>query len=68
MAATAATTELGTRDGDDLDAGLAQQRVGVDVAVVGKDDSRGGANEVGAAVPLGAFVHVGRPTSLSHSV
>jgi hypothetical protein len=48
MAAAAAAAELGADDGDDLDALLAQQRVGVGVAVVGEDHARRGADQVGA--------------------
>ena len=36
MPAAAPTTEFGTDDGDDLHPGLAQQRVGVRVAVIGE--------------------------------
>ena len=39
-------------DGDDLDAGLAELRVGVDVALVGDDDARGDGEHVVAVVPL----------------
>ena len=59
VAAAAAAAELGADDRDDLDALLAQQRVGVGVAVVGEHHARRGADEVGAAVPLGALAHVG---------
>ena len=62
--AAAAASELGTDDGDDLDALLAQQRVGVGVAVVGEHDARRGAHEVGPAVPLGALADVVVPAGL----
>src|SRR5262245_2490475 len=60
--ATPAATQLGADDRDDLDALLAQQRVGVRVAVVGEDHPRRCADEVGAAVPLRALAHVGGAT------
>src|SRR6516225_3417010 len=53
--AAAAAPELGARDRDHLDALFPQQRIGVHVAVIREDDARRGANEVGAAVPLGAL-------------
>src|SRR5688500_6056767 len=56
-AATAAA-EFGAGARAHLDAFLAQQRIGVGVEVIGEDDARRGANQVGAAVPLGAFAHV----------
>src|SRR5262245_33314652 len=56
-AATAAP-ELGADDRDDLDALLAQERVRVGVAIVREDHARRGADQVGAAVPLGALAHV----------
>ena len=52
VAAAAASAQFGPDDGDDLDAGLAQQRVGVGVAVVGEDDAGFDGDEVVAAVPL----------------
>ena len=55
VAAAAPSAQLGADDGDHLDAFLAQQRVGVDVAVVGEDHAGGCADEIGAAVPLGAL-------------
>src|SRR5690606_15388270 len=58
VAAATAAAELGAGNRDDLDAGLPQQRIGVDVAIVGEDDAGRGAYQVGAAVPLGAFAHV----------
>src|SRR5215468_5258325 len=64
MAAAAAAAELGADDGDDLDAFLAQERVGVGVAVVGENDTRRDAYEVGAAVPLCPLAHVGRAAGL----
>ena len=67
MAAAAAAAELGADDGDDLDAFLAQQRVGVGVAVVGEDHAGRGADEVGAAVPLRALAHVVGAAGLDHA-
>src|SRR4051812_10614918 len=59
VAAATATAELGAHDGDDLDALLAQQRVGVGVAVIGEHHPGGRTDEVGPAVPLRAFAYVG---------
>jgi hypothetical protein len=52
MPAAAAAAKLRARDRDDLDALLAQQGIGVHVAVVGEYDARRGTNEIGAAIPL----------------
>ena len=52
MTAAATTAQFRADDGDHLDAFLAQQRVGVGVAVIGVDDAWRRADEVGAAVPL----------------
>ena len=52
MAAAAAAAELGADDGDHLDPGLAQQRVGQGVAVVGEDHAGLEGDGVVAAVPL----------------
>src|SRR5262249_7644210 len=59
MPAAAAAPELGARDRYDFDAFLAQQRIGVHVAVVGKAHTRRHADEIGAAIPLRALAHVG---------
>ena len=59
MAAATAAAELGPANRDDFDAGLAQQRVGVGVAIIGDDDSRLQGNDVIAVVPLLAFGLVG---------
>src|SRR5262245_46567912 len=64
MSTAAAAAELGADDGDHLDAFLAQQRVGVGVAVVGEDDPGRDAYQVGAAVPLGSLAHVVRAACL----
>src|SRR3954452_3797026 len=64
MAATAAATELGADNGDHLDTGAAQQRVGVGVAVVGEHHPRFYGNQVVAAVPLLTFRVVGGATGL----
>ena len=47
-----ASAELAAGDRDDLDAGLAELRVGVDVALVGDDDARADGEDVVAVVPL----------------
>ena len=52
MAAAAAAAEFRAADGDHLDAGLAQQRVGVDVAVVADDHAGLERDDVVAVVPL----------------
>src|SRR5215472_14505062 len=52
VAAAAPPAELRARDGDDLDPGLAQQAVGVRVAVVGEDDAGLQRDKVVTAVPL----------------
>ncbi len=52
MTAAAAAAEFGANDRDDLDALLAQQRIGVGVPVVGKHDARRRADKICAAVPL----------------
>src|SRR5215212_5773506 len=48
----ASARELGAGDRDDLDAGVAQARVGVDIALVGDDDAGGDREHVVAVVPL----------------
>ena len=53
--AAAAAAELGADDGDHLDTRLAQQRIGVGVAVVGEHHTRFDGDEVVAAVPLLPF-------------
>src|SRR5687767_3668314 len=50
--AAAAAAEFLAADGDDLDARLAEQRVGVGVAVVPDDHARLERNDVVAVVPL----------------
>src|SRR5262249_58598030 len=49
VSAATSAAQLGAGDGDYLDARLSQQRVGVDVAVVGENDAGGDADEIGAA-------------------
>src|SRR4051794_1832762 len=66
VASAAAAAQLGTDDGDHLDAGPAQQGVGVGVAVIGEDHPGFDGNEVVAAVPLLAFGVVGRSTGLHY--
>ena len=58
MAAAASAAEFGADDRDDLDARLAQQRVGVGVAIVGIDDAGRCADQVRARVPLRALALV----------
>jgi hypothetical protein len=60
--ATAATAKFLTGHGDDLDAVLAQHRVGGDVALVAEDDPRGDGQVVVPVVPL---LPLGRPDSFS---
>ena len=50
--AATATAQLAAGDGDDLDAGLAELRVGVDVALVRDDDAGSDGEDVVAVVPL----------------
>src|SRR5262245_59558546 len=65
--AAAAPSELGTDDRDDLDTGLAEQRVRVRVAVVRDHDAGLDRDDVVAAVPLLAFAVVQRATGLDDS-
>src|SRR5580704_13706010 len=67
MAAAATAPELCPSDGDDFDPSLSEQRVCVSVAVVGEDNAWRGANEIGAAVPLGALTHVVGAAGLDHA-
>ena len=67
MTAATAAAEFGTDDGDDFDAFLAQQGVGVHVAVVGVDHARRRAHQIGAAVPLRAFALVVGAAGLDHA-
>src|SRR5664279_1598316 len=46
VAASAPAAQFGTNDGDDLDALLAQQRIGVRIAVIGVHDARRRAHQV----------------------
>ena len=59
MTASPSPAQFRADKGDDLNARLAQQRVGVHVAVVGKHDPRRNGDQVGAAVPLGALAEIG---------
>ena len=52
MAATAAAAKLGPPHGDDLDACLSEQRIGVSVAVVGHDNAGLQRDDVVAIIPL----------------
>ena len=67
MTAAAPAAEFRADDRDDLDAVLAQQGVGVRVAVVGVDNARRGADEVGAAVPLRALALVVAAAGFDHA-
>src|SRR4029079_17225426 len=66
VAAAAAATQFRPDDGDDLDPGPAQQRIGMGVAVVGEDDSRFDGDEVVATVPLLTLVVVLGSARLHH--
>src|SRR5215472_5922164 len=57
--AAAAAAQFGTDDRDDLDPGLAQQRIGAGVAVISEDHTGSDRDEVVAAVPLLPLVSVG---------
>ena len=67
VAAATSATEFGADDGDDFDPRLPEQRIGVSVAVIGEDDAGRRADEVGAAVPLGALAHVVGATRLDYA-
>src|SRR5690606_8443510 len=58
MAAATSAPKFRAGDGDDLNALFAQQRIGIGVAIIGKDHAGRGADEIGSAVPLGALAHV----------
>src|SRR5215469_12934156 len=58
VAAATPSAELGADDRDHFDPGLAEQGVRVSIAVVSEDHARRSANEIGAAIPLGALAHV----------
>src|SRR3546814_4007015 len=58
MAAAGAPAELGTRYGDEFDAGLPQKRVGVDIAVIGDHDAGLDGDHVVAIIPLLALGRV----------
>jgi hypothetical protein len=58
VTATPPAAELGTDDRNDLDAGLAQQRVGLRVAVLGDHHAGFEGNRVVATVPLLALGRV----------
>ena len=62
MAAAAAAPQLAARYRDDFNPGLAQQRVGVHVAVVSHDHAGRDSQQVVAVVPLLAFGFVGVAT------
>ena len=53
-----ATAQLSADDCDYFDARLAQQRVCVDIAVVGKDNTRRGTNKVRSAIPSCALAQL----------
>src|SRR5215831_21061627 len=67
MTAAAAATQFRTDDRDNFDPLLAQQRVGVGVTVVGKDDPRRCAHQISTAVPLRAFALIIAASCLDHA-
>ena len=64
VAAAAAAAELGADDGNDLDAGFAEQGVGGGVAVVRDHNTRFDRDQVVAAVPLLALGVVDVPAGV----
>src|ERR1700750_1327257 len=52
MTAATAASQLRTDNGNHLDTFLAQQGVGVSVAIIGKHDAGGCTDKIGAAIPL----------------
>ena len=56
MTTTASASEFGATDGNDFDTGLAQKRVGMDIAIVTNDDTRLQGDDIVAVVPLFAFL------------
>src|SRR6516162_4649225 len=67
MTPAAATPQLGADDRDDLNTFLAQQGVGVRIAIVGENHTRGRTDEIRTAVPLRAFAHVRGPSRLHYT-
>src|SRR5690606_10672852 len=67
VAAATAAPQFAGADGDDLDAGLAQQGIGVGVAVVADDHARLQADHVVAVIPLLALGLVGIATGFHHA-
>src|SRR5271165_4283005 len=66
MAAAAAAAELGSAHGNDLDAGLAKQGVGVGIAVVVNDHAGLERDDIVAVVPLLTFGLPGIAAGLDH--
>ena len=64
MSAATSASKLRADDRDHLDARLAQQGIGIGIAVIGKDHARRGADQIGAAVPLRPLAHVARAAGL----
>src|SRR5215469_8945960 len=62
-----APSKFSAYDGDDFDACFTQQRVGIDIAVIGEDNARRCADEVGSTVPLRALSHVRSTACLDHA-
>lgn len=59
MATTASASKFRSADRDDFNAGLAQKRVGMDIAIVTNDDTRLQGDDIVAVVPLFAFLFKG---------
>src|SRR6478672_454093 len=66
VTAAPAAAQLSADDGDHLHAGLAEQRIGVRVAVVGEHHTRLDGHQVVAAVPLLPLGVVGGAAGLDH--
>jgi hypothetical protein len=66
VSAAASASQLGADDSNDFDAFLAQQRIGISVAIVRVDDTWRGANEIGTTVPLRPLALVVAAAGLDH--
>ncbi len=64
MAATATTVQFGTVNSDDFYAGLAQQWVGVNIAVVTNDHTGFEGNQIVTVIPLLALLFSGNAQPL----
>src|SRR5262245_61993478 len=67
MPASTSAPEFSAGDCNHFYALLAQQGIGVDVPVVCEDDAGRDGDDVCAAVPLGAFAHVGVSSGFDHT-